>query len=219
MGGTAGEREDVVHDRRLGEQAGDRRQRRLGPDHPPAPLEALEHGGLLAADVRPGPDAQVELEGATAPEYGGAEPSVEVGDIDRRGHRGDGVGVLRADVDVALGGADREAGDHHPLDQQERVALHEHAVGECATVALVRVAGDELEIRRCVEDRLPLDAGRETRAAPSTQPGVGHFGHDLFGGHLKGTAQSGETSRRLVVRHGQRIVDPDPGEGEASLAT
>jgi hypothetical protein len=37
-----------------------------------------------------------------------------------------------------------EAGDGHALDQQERIAFHQHAVGEGAAVALVGVADDVL---------------------------------------------------------------------------
>ncbi len=44
----------------------DRRQRRLGPDHAAAALEALEHRRLFAADVGAGADPHVEPEGEPA---------------------------------------------------------------------------------------------------------------------------------------------------------
>ena len=53
-----------------------------------------------------------------------------------------GVRIFRADIDVALGGADRDAGDGHAFDQHEGIAFHDHAVGEGAAVAFVGVADD-----------------------------------------------------------------------------
>ena len=50
--------------------------------------------------------------------------------------------IFGADVDVALGRADRDAGDRHAFDQHEGIAFHDHAVGEGAAVALVGVADD-----------------------------------------------------------------------------
>ena len=50
--------------------------------------------------------------------------------------------VFGAQVDVALRGADREAGDGHAFDEHEGIAFHQHAVGEGAGVAFVGVADD-----------------------------------------------------------------------------
>ena len=58
----ARERHDVVDDRRLAEQALDRRQRRPRPDLAALALEALEHRGFLAADVRAGAEPDFEVE-------------------------------------------------------------------------------------------------------------------------------------------------------------
>ena len=69
------------------------------------------------------------------------------------------------------------------------------------------------------EDRLPLDACREARPAPASKAGVGHRRHDLLRRHLERPAQSGEAPGRLVVRHRERIVDPDPCERETGLAS
>ena len=66
--------------------------------------------------------------------------------VDRFAQDVAGVRVLRAQVDVALRGADRERRDRHALEQRERVALDEHAVGEGAAVALVGVAADVLAV-------------------------------------------------------------------------
>ena len=67
--------------------------------------------------------------------------------IAKRGvERGDGVRIFRSGVDVALRRADREAGDRHALDQAERIALHQHAVGVGAGIALIGIADDVLAL-------------------------------------------------------------------------
>src|SRR5215831_18132353 len=57
-----GQGDHVVDHGRLAEQPGDRGQRRLGAHHAALALEAVEHRGLLAADVRAGAAPDVELE-------------------------------------------------------------------------------------------------------------------------------------------------------------
>ena len=125
-----------------------RGDRRLGAHLAAAALEALEHRGLLAADVGAGADADVQVEGEAGAEDVLAEVAVGVRRLDRAPQGGDGVGVLGADVDVALARADGVGRDGHALDERERVALDEHPVGEGAGVALVEVAGDELQVGR-----------------------------------------------------------------------
>ena len=79
------------------------------------------------------------------------------------------VRIFRAQIDVAPRRPDSERGDRHALDQQERVALHQHTVGESAAVALVGVADDVFLIRAGIVDRLPFDAGRKAGAAAAAQ--------------------------------------------------
>ena len=57
------------------------------------------------------------------------------------------MGIFGADIDVALGRADGDAGDRHALDQHEGIAFHDHAVGEGAGIALVGVADDVFLLR------------------------------------------------------------------------
>ena len=115
------ERQHVVDDGRLAEQALERRDRRLGPHLAALALEALEHRGLLAADVGACPDAHVEVEvrarcrGCRAP----SQPCVYAVSMARRRAR-DRVRVLGADVDVALARAHGVRRDGHALDEGER---------------------------------------------------------------------------------------------------
>src|SRR5262245_14609039 len=83
----------------------------------------------------------------------------------RRGHRLGRVRRVRAVVDVALGGADRDAGDRHALDHNEGVAFHDHAIGEGAAIAFVGVADDVFAIGTGLRHRLPLDPGWKTGTA------------------------------------------------------
>ena len=136
-----GQRDDVVDDRRLAEQALVRRQRRLGAHLAALALQAVEQRGLLAADIGAGADALLDIERMREPSTS-RRAAVAPRDVERRVERGDRVRIFRADVDVALGRADREAGDRHALDQHERIAFHQHAVGEGAGIALVGVADD-----------------------------------------------------------------------------
>ncbi len=99
----------------------------------------------------------------------GAEQAVTARDIQRRVKRGDRVGVFRARIYVAFRGTDGEAGDHHALDQYERIAFHQHPIGERAGVAFIRIADDELAFALRVSGGLPLDAGREACATATAQ--------------------------------------------------
>src|SRR5690606_14365517 len=60
------ERNDVVDDRRLAEEALDRGQRRTVAHHAALALEALEERRFLAADVGAGRLAYLEMEGSAA---------------------------------------------------------------------------------------------------------------------------------------------------------
>jgi hypothetical protein len=109
---------------------------RLGPHHAALTLEAFQHRGFLAADVGPAAHPHVQVEVQRRAKDAVAEPPSPLGDFDGSSHCGDGIGVFGPDVDVALGGADGVGRDRHALDEQERIALHHHPVGEGAAVAL-----------------------------------------------------------------------------------
>ncbi len=198
-------------------QAPDGRDRRPGPHLAAAALEALEHRGLLAADVGACPDADVQVEGEAGAEDVLAEVAVGVRRVDRAPQGGYGVGVLGADVDVALVRPDGMGGDGHALDEGERVALDDHPVRERPGVALVEVAGHELQVGRRLQDGAPLDAGREAGAAASPQAGVGDFLDHLGRGERQRPAQPGPAAVRLVVGDRGRVDQPDPGEAHPAL--
>ncbi len=79
------------------------------------------------------------------------------------------VGIFGAEVDETARGADGESGNRHAFNEDERIALHDHAVGVRAAIAFVRVANDIFLVRRRIQNRFPLDAGRESRASASAE--------------------------------------------------
>jgi hypothetical protein len=124
-----------------------RRQRRLGAHDAALAFQAIEKSRLLAAHVGAGTRADLDIENlARASDIDTEQPGL-AGDADRAVERDDGVRILGADVDEALGGAHRQAGNGHALDQDEWIAFHQHAVGKGAAVALHR------RCRRCISAR------------------------------------------------------------------
>ena len=95
-------------------------------------------------------------------------------------HRLDGVRIFGADVDVAIGGAHRDAGNGHAFDQHEGVAFHDHAVGEGARIAFVGITDDVFLLRPGVGHRAPFDAGGEASAAAAAQAGGDDLLDDRF---------------------------------------
>ena len=109
--------------------------------------------------------------------------------LDGVGDPGLGLGVLAADVEVALRAAGREGGDRHRLDGRERVALEQDAVLERARLGLVGVADQVVGLAGWAADGRPLAAGREGRAAASHQLRRGHLGDHGLRAHLEGAGQ------------------------------
>ena len=96
----------------------------------------------------------------------------------RRREPRDRVRIFGADVDVALAGADRDTGDRHPFDQDERIAFDQHAIREGAGVAFVGIADNVFLWRRRLRHRAPLDTGREAGAAAPAQARRNHLFDD-----------------------------------------
>ena len=215
--GHSREAQHVVDDGGLAEQAFECGDRRLEAHHAALAFEAFEHRGLFAADIGARTAADLEVEGFVRALNIPAQPVGCDGCGDRLLHGGDGVRIFRADIDVALGGADGDAGNGHALDEHEGVALHHHAVCECAGVALVGIAADVFLVRRGVEHRLPLDAGGEARTAAAAEAELGDFGHDGGACEAQRLAQAFEAAMRHIIRNRDRVGDAAAGEGKAFL--
>ena len=142
-------------------------------------LERLDERRLLARFVGAGAAVHVDVAVEAAAEDVLAEVAGLVGLVDLGLEDLLHVVELAADVDVGDLRADGVAGDRAPLDQQVRVALHQHVILERARLALVGVAGDVLRLGRVLEDELPLQAGREAGAAAAAQPRRLHLLDDV----------------------------------------
>jgi hypothetical protein len=206
--GHAGEGNQVVDQRRLAEQAGDRRQRRLGADDAALAFDAFQQRGFLAADIGTGAHAHFDREIAEKVPGSGQ----------RRFERRDRVRILGADVDVALRCANREAGDRHAFEQAVGIPLHQHAVGEGARIALVGIADDVFLRCRGGAHGLPLDAGRKGGATAAAQARLGHGADDFGRRHGPCAAQALAAAARDVVGQRTRIDDADAPANQALLA-
>ena len=199
------------------EQALERGQRRLGADLAAPALEAFQQGGLLAADIGAGADADLDVEDVVGLEQA-AEQTVHPSRLHRAAHRADRVRIFGADVDETLGRAHREAGNRHALDQHEGIALHHHPVGEGAAVALVRIADDVFLGSHGAGGGAPLDPRREAGAAAAAEAGLDDLLDHCFGPDRDGPFQPFQPPMRPIVLDRLRIGDPAAGEGEPGLA-
>ena len=128
------------------------------------------------------------------------------------------MGIFRADVDEALGRADGDAGDDHPFDQHEGIALHDHAIGKGTAVAFVGIADDVFLRRRSLRDRAPLDAGRKAGAAAPAQARLHHL-FDCRGRPERQRAlQPEKPAMGAIIGNRERIDHAAARKGEPGLA-
>ena len=207
-----GQRLDVVDDRRLAEQPDLDRERRLVARLAALALDRLEERRLLAADVGAGAAPELDVEGEARAQDVVAEEAGLAGTVDGVGHARLGLGVLAADVEVALRGAGREGGDRHRLDGRERVALEQDAVLERARLGFVGVADEVVGLRGLGGDRGPLATGREGRAATAEEPRFGDLGGHALGAHLEGAGEGRVAAVGPVVVERGRVDDADPAQ-------
>ena len=195
------ERLDVVDHRRLPEQALDDRERRLVARLAAVALDRAEDRGLLAADVRAGALAHLDVEGEAVAEHVAAEIAPLARLLDRVLDPVLGERILAAHVEVAVLAAGRVRGDRHRLDHGERVALHDHAVLERAGLGLVGVADQVVRAARLARDGVPLAPHRERGAAAADEVGV-----DDLADHALG-AEVDRPPQRVVAAVGAVVVE------------
>ncbi len=133
-------------------------------------FQALQEGGLFAADVGPGAVVDIDVE-IPAVDVVLADQLGLVGLLDRGLHDLALTHVFAADVDVAGVGLHREAGDQAPLDEQVRVMPHDLAVLAGARLGLVGVDHQVVgtPFPHLLGHERPLQAGREACAAAAAQ--------------------------------------------------
>ncbi len=205
--GDGGKAQHIVDDGRPAEQSGQRGQRRLGADLAALALDTVEQRGLLAADIGARADAHLQREGSDTVRSQRDGPA----------HRLHRERIFAADIDIAVRRAHGVRGDRHAFDQAERVAFHQHPVGESAAVALVGVADDIFGTIRRIEHRLPLDPGGKARAAAPAQPaGLDGIDHRLRRGGARNVETEPPAMRRMVGQ-AERVDDAAARESETLL--
>ncbi len=192
-------------------------QRRLGAHLAALAFEAVQQRGLLAAHIGAGAEPDFHVEGVARAHDVVAEIARFARFLDGDLQGLEGVGIFRAEIDIAVGGAHRDAGDGHALDEHEGIAFHDHAVGEGAAVAFVGVADDVFLLGRRLGHRAPLDAGGEAGAAAAAKAGGEHFLDDRLRPGRDGLLQAFIAAMGPVVLDGTGIDDAAAGEGEAGL--
>ena len=180
-----GERQHIVDHRGATKQPFQRRQRRLGAHFPALALKAVQQRRLLAADIGPRPHPHFDVQ-RRQPIGGKHDCRIQLGDGER---------VFAAHIDKGFLGPHRMAGDGHAFEQVERIAFHQHPVGEGRAVALVGVADDIFLRARRSAHGLPLDPGGKPRPASPAQARSDHFGD------------------HVIRRHGARALQPRPAPG------
>src|SRR6185369_4835846 len=214
----ARERDHVVDDRGASEQAFDRGQWRPHANFAAAPFQALQHRGLFATYICARAQPHFQIEATAAARHIGAQIARLVSGLDGFRQRALCVRIFDAEIDIALRCSHRESGNRHAFDQRERIALHQHAIGERSRVALVRIARHVLLRRRRLERRLPFDAGGKSRSAATAQSRVGDGLHDLLWLHADGVAQTFVPTVLYVIFETGWLDDADAFERQPLLA-
>ena len=125
--------------------------------------------------------------------------------------------ILRADVEIAVVGADGVAGDDHALDDCQRIAFQDGAVHECARIALVTVADDVLLVARNILRELPLAAAGESAAAAAPETGRQDFVDDLLGTHGQRALHALERAHAHGFFHVLGVDDAAAGQCHTAL--
>ncbi|MND80144.1 hypothetical protein D3C80_719100 [compost metagenome] len=207
-----------MHQRRQAEQPLQRRQRWLGADNATLAFDGFEQRGFFAANIGAGAHPHLQVERLAAAGY----VSTQVASVTRDGEGlveyPDGIGILRAHIDITLVGTHGEAGNDHALDQQEGVAFHQHAISERARVTLVGVAHHVLLPGASITHGAPLDAGRERRTTTATQAGVEYCGNHFGTVQRHSGLQACETAVGTIVVQRQWAGDASASEQQALLS-
>jgi len=183
-----------------------------------AAFQRGHQGGRFSADEGPAAAVQADVEIEAAAEDVLAEESQFSGLADGKGQVLDRQGVLVADVDVSLGGADRVTAEDHAFDHGVRGAFHERAVHERARVSLVAVGDDILGPARCVAGRTPLAPGEEPAAASAAQAGAADLLEHFLRLHRRQRlGQRGVSARRQILLDFRRIKLPVVGQHDPLL--
>ena len=132
-------------------------------------FQRRQQRGLLAADERPGPFLDAEIEAKIAAENALAQQSAGPALSNRLLDPLDRQGILRANIKNSLVGADGAGGDGHSLDDAIGKGLQQHAVHEGAGIAFVAVADEVFLPAGGAANGGPLQSRGKAGPAPPAQ--------------------------------------------------
>ena len=180
-----------------------RRERGLGLGLAALALNGVHQSGFLAAHESAGAQTDVDIKVEIGAENVLAQQAVFASLINGDLQALHGDGVLGADIDIALAGADGVAADGHGFQHRVGVAFQNGTIHERAGVALVGVADHVLLVSLGSGGKLPLLAGGETSAATAAQTGLQHLVNNL----LEGSFRSEPCPERLIAVESNIFVD------------
>src|SRR6185295_135146 len=197
-----GQRFDVVDDGRAAVEADGGGKGRLDARIAALPLERLEKCRFLAADVRPGPPINNDIEAEAAPQNVLAEETPGTGLLHRLLEGPIPLVEFAPDIEegeIRLDGVGRE---DDPLQDQVRILFDQETVLERAGLALIGVDAEVARLVFGLRQEAPFHPGREPGAAAAAQARRLHLLEQLRGRELlQGTPQS------LVASRGEVRVD------------
>ena len=134
----------------------------------PAPFYRLQQRGLLAAHKGTRATEKKNLESRRED----VEQAVFAKLSDHPLQHGDRLRILLADVDDRTFGLNHTRRNQDSLQNSVRVGLQQHPIHECARIALVGVADDDLSVTRCLVGKPPFFGSREPATTASAKLGL-----------------------------------------------
>src|SRR5690242_10745229 len=132
-----GKRNHVIDRRWLAKKSLNGRKGRLKSYFPALAFQAFEQGRLFAADISTGAEPNIYMETLPATSDIRAQIILFFGKCHGTLESPESVRIFGAHIDITAGGSHGDSGNRHSFDQDERVALHNHAIGIGAAVTLI----------------------------------------------------------------------------------
>src|SRR6516164_9231100 len=161
----------VIDQRWFSKEPGFCRIRRPGSYFGPAAFDRVEQSGLLAADIAPLADDEIDVKRKGSMESLVSQEPLGACLCQRLQQGCISPWIFFTQIDVSALRSDRIARDGHGLENAMRIVLQEEAVHIGARIAFVRIRNYEFFRGILLSNGAPFLASRKARATPPTQPG------------------------------------------------
>src|SRR5215831_136537 len=204
------ERLDVVDGRRLPPEARRRRIRRLGSRIGTLAFKCVQHTGLFPAHIPARAEVKVQFEAIIRAENVAAEILRFVRLCGRpRKPRGSEF-VFATQENIGYIGSRRISRKNDAFDELVGIALHEHAILECARFHLVGVCHEVSGMRRIFRNERPLQPAGKARPAAAPEIRILDLLDDLLRAHAAQRLSQRLITARALVRLAIRWLTADP---------